>query len=450
MDNRAVDKEIFALALPALGALITEPLMRLADSAMVGHLGTAQLAGLSIGVAFVGLITGTCIFLAYTTTAITSRRLGAGQPAQALRGGIDGMWLAAILGIVLAIALYALSPTLAATLGARGQVLTHAVAYLRASSPGLIAMLIVLAGTGTLRGLLDTRTPLLVATSGSVANVIFNAALIYGLGLGVTGAGLGTSLAQFGMALAYITIVWRAATTQGVPCGFAIHGVFASSLQGAPLVVRSVSLQLLGVLTVGAATALGPITLAAHQVINSTWSLAAFTLDAIAIAASALTGHRLGVGDVAVVRQILRRCLFWGVVTGMAIGVLLILASPLLPHIFTTDPHVVSAAKVGLIVAACAMPLAGIVFMWDGVLIGANDSRYLAVAYVSILVCYAPLILGVRHFGHAWTAHFTNGANQFVLNLLWVWLVYAIWAYVLRGLFLTLRGRGTQWMQNGA
>ena len=76
---RALDSEIFALALPTFATLVTEPLLLIADSAFIGHLGTDQLAGLGIASNVIGIVVGLCVFLAYGTTSTVARRLGAGD-----------------------------------------------------------------------------------------------------------------------------------------------------------------------------------------------------------------------------------------------------------------------------------------------------------------------------------------------------------------------------------
>src|SRR5919107_5475721 len=98
MMRDARDREILRLAVPAFLALVAEPLFLLADAAIVGHLGTPELAGLGIAGAVVQTAVGLCIFLAYGTTASVARRIGAGDNRGALRQGIDGMWLAILIG----------------------------------------------------------------------------------------------------------------------------------------------------------------------------------------------------------------------------------------------------------------------------------------------------------------------------------------------------------------
>ena len=485
-----LDRRILSLALPALGALVAEPLFVLIDSAMVGHLGAVSLAGLSLASTVLTTAVGLFVFLAYATTASTARLFGAGDRRGGLRAGVDGAWLAALIGLVAGCLLLVLAPWLVHVLGARGDVASASVAYLRASAPGLPGMLIVYATTGTLRGLLDTRTPFVVATGGALLNVVVNAVLLYGVGMGVAGSGLGTAIAQTAMAVALTAPVVRAARAEGV--GLAPHrdGLSASLGAGTPLLVRTLSLRVAILTTVWAATALGAVPLAAHQVVNSLWSFAAFALDALAIAAQALIGTALGQADAAhaadnahaaddaagpgaVARSggegtgatgatattvgttdvprapttpgsveaplpidvVLRRGLTWGVGTGAAIGVLLAVLSPWLPRVFSSDPAVTSLATPALVVVATAMPLAGAVYLFDGVLMGAGDGRYLAWAGLANLVPYVPLAVAV---GHGWPVDGPHG-------LLWLWGAFA-WVFMgARCLTTGLRARTDAW-----
>ncbi|WP_306575375.1 MATE family efflux transporter [Isoptericola croceus] len=435
---RRIDREILALALPALGALVAEPLFVLVDSAVVGHLGTAQLAGLALASTLLITLVGLCVFLAYATTAAVARRLGAGADRAALQSGVDGMWLALGIGVVLAAALFLAAPWAVSAMGASDPVATHAVTYLRWSAPGLPGMLLVLATTGVLRGLQDTRTPLWVASGGAVLNAIGSVTLVYGVGMGIAGSALATTTAQLLMAVVLAAVVVAGARRRGASLRPHHAGIWANAVAGAPLLVRTVSLRLAILLTVWTATSLGAVALAGHQVINSLWGLAAFALDALAIAAQALVGHGLGSGDLERVRTVLRRCLRWGVGAGAVIGVVLAASGWWIAPLFSSDPDVRVAITLGLVVCGALMPMAGWVFVLDGVLIGAGDGRYLAWAGMLTLVLYVPCALAVR----AWAP---DGA----VGLAWLWAAFAGVFMLARALTTGLRARGERWMVTG-
>ena len=418
---------------------MAEPLFVLADSAIVGHLGTAQLAGLSLASNVLLTIVGMCVFLAYTTTAQVARLTGAGRERDALRSGIDGMWLAIGLGVVLAVVLVLASEWTVAALGGRDDVARHAVTYLRWAAPGLAGMLMVSAATGVLRGLRDTRTPLLVAATGAVGNMILNVVLVYGAGMGIAGSALGTMLAQFGMAVWLGVVVARGALARGGTLRPHLHGILDGARAGLPLVIRTVSLRAAILLSVYVAAGLGAVSLAGHQVVNGMWGLAAFALDALAIASQALVGHGLGAGDVSRVRAVLRRCLQWGVGSGLVIGVVMVVGGWWIAPLFSPDDGVRAAATAGLVVAGVMMPMAGWVFVLDGVLIGAGDGRYLAWVGMLTLVVYAPFALAV----HVW-------APDGPVGLAWLWAAFAGVFMAARAVTTGLRARSDRWMVVGA
>ncbi len=432
-------RRILALAVPAFGALVAEPLFLLADSAIVGRLGTTPLAGLGIAGAVLSTAVNVFIFLAFGTTASVARRLGAGDLRAALAQGVDGLWLAAALGVATAAAAWPAAPWLVGLFGAGTDVAEQAVTYLRWSLPGLPAMLVVLAATGVLRGLLDTRTPLVVAATGAVANAGLNVLLVHGVGLGIAGSGAGTALAQIGMAAAVGTVVVRGARRHGAPLRPDRAGILASGRTGVPLLVRTLALRAALLLTTYAATAKGPTALAAHQVATNVWFLLALALDAIAIAAQALTGAALGAGDVARTRATTARMVRWGLGGGAVLGVALLATHRVVPALFTADPEVRTALAAALVVVAVTQPLSGYVFVLDGVLIGAGDGRYLALAGVVQVLLYAPLALLVA-----------AGAPDGTPGLVWLWVSFAVGYMLARAVFLGLRARSDAWLVTGA
>ncbi|HRI98792.1 MAG TPA: MATE family efflux transporter, partial [Nocardioides sp.] len=205
---REHDREILRLAVPAFLALVAEPLFLLADAAIVGHLGTPQLAGLGVAAIVLQTAIGLCIFLAYGTTASVARRVGAGDTRGALAQGIDGVWLAVLIGLVVTVVGIALTGPLVGAFGASAAVEGYATTYLRIAWLGTIPLLVMLATTGVLRGFQDTKTPLVVAVLGNGVNVGLNLLLVYGVGsfdgLGIAGSAIGTVLAQLLSALALV------------------------------------------------------------------------------------------------------------------------------------------------------------------------------------------------------------------------------------------------------
>lgn len=432
-------REILRLAVPAFFALIAEPLFLLADSAIVGHLGVEQLAGLGLATTVLQTAVGLMVFLAYGTGPVVARFLGAGRMGHAMSAARDGVWLALLLGLVLAVLGWVGAPAIVALFGAEPAVGAHAVNYLVWSMPGLVGMLLVFAGTGVLRGLQDTRTPLVVAAAGFTGNILVNLLFVYGFGWGVAGSAAGTSIAQLTMAGVYVAIVLRHMRHEGVGLAPTRRGLAAAGRVGSWLMLRTLSLRAAILVTVIVATAQGSANLAAHQLAMTVFSFLAFALDALAIAAQALIGKELGASNAARVRELTATMVRWSLAFGAVAGALLAAGAPWAGWLFTEDAGVHAALTPALLVLALSQPVCGVVFVLDGVLIGAGDARYLALAGLLNLVVYGPLLVWVASSG-------VDGPP----GLGWLWAAFAGGYMLARAATLSWRARGDAWMVLGA
>lgn len=438
MRKHDADREILRLALPALGALVAEPLFLLADTAIVGRLGTPELAGLGIAATVLATFVNLSIFLAYGTTAAVARMLGAGDRRGALRQGVDGCWLALLIGTGSLVLGLPFTSWIVSIFGPAPAVANHAETYLRISLFGLPAMLLVLAATGVLRGLQDTRTPLLVAATGAAVNVPLNVVLVHGAGLGIAGSAIGTVAIQAAMAAVFAAIVRAGARSHGTSLRPHWPGVRRSFGAGIPLLIRTLAMRVGFLVTTLVATALGTAPLAAHQIVFNTWLLLALVLDAVAIAAQALVGRALGAGDVGNARSITRRMVQWGVLAGIVLGLLLLASGSAYARLFTTDVEVRTLVVGALVVAAALQPIAGWVFVLDGVLIGAGDGRYLAWASAVSVAVFLPA---------AWAVPALELSSQ--AGLVALWLAIGLWTLA-RAVTLAVRERGGGWLVTGA
>ncbi len=420
--------------MPAFGALVTEPLFLLADAAIVGRLGTVPLGGLGVASQALTTMVGLSIFLAYGTTAAVARQLGAGRRGAAIRQGVDGLWLAAAIGLAVLAVAWPLAPQIVRAFGGGSAVSAQAITYLRISLIGAPAMLAVLAGTGVLRGLQDTRTPLVVAVVANAVNIALNAVLVLGLHWGIAGSAWGTAIAQTGSGVAYLAVVARGARRAGIGLRPDLAGIRTAARAGLSLVLRTLALQAVLVIMTALAARESDAAIAASQVAMRVWSLFVYALDAIAIAAQAITGRYLGAGDTAGARAATRRAVGWGAAYGTIFSALLLALRPVLPGLFGVAPAVRDLLLAVLLVVIVQQPLAGVVFVLDGVLIGAGDQDYLAFAGVAALAV----------FGAAVAVTTTAGDG-----LVGLWLAYATWM-IARFVTLTLRARGSRWLVTGA
>ncbi|WP_030483678.1 MATE family efflux transporter [Nocardioides aequoreus] len=439
LQDREQDREILRLAVPAFLGLVAEPMFLLADAAIVGHLGTPELAAVGVASAVMGTLVSLCVFLAYGTTASVARQLGAGRTREALTQGVDGLWLATGIGVVVTAATVPVCRPLVRLLGPGPQVEDLAVDYLQVALLGAVPLLLMLAATGVLRGLQDTRTPLVVAVAANLLNVALNLVLVYGVGawdgLGLVGSAVGTLVAQLAAAAALVGVVVRSARLEQAPMRPDRRGIVQAGRAGVPLIVRTLLLRASLLVMTYAAARSGDAELATMQLALTLWTFLAFVLDAVAIAAQALTGRYLGAADVDGTRAVTRRMEQWGWGSGLVTGLLVAAAAPVVGHLFTSDPAVLDLLLPVLLVAAVTQPVAGIVFVLDGVLIGAGDAVYLAWAQAASIALFAPT---------AWWL----GQQQ--LGLTWLWVAFGVCFMGTRAVTLIARAHGDRWMRLGA
>jgi putative MATE family efflux protein len=386
--SRKLDREIFALAVPALGALAAEPLYVLVDTAIVGHLGTVQLAALAIAATL--LSTGFTVlnFLTYGTTAQVARLHGAGRDHDAAALGSQALWLAIGLGLVLLVATIALAPAAVRLMGGEGEIEDGAVLYLRIAALGAPFFMLAAAGQGFLRGIGDLRTPLVILVAAHGVNVVLEVLFVYGFGWGLAGSAWGTVIAQVGMGLAFVQVQRRAGFEPPI---FALMRPLIRI--GAHIAVRTGALLASFLVASAVLARVGAASLAAHQIAFQLFIFLALILDALAIAAQVMVGRLLGAGDGARARAAATRVILWSAVVGAGFAAILLALADVLPHAFTGDEAVVEQAQEIWWLFALLMPLNGVVFALDGILIGAGDTRFLMWGMLAAAAVYVPVAL---------------------------------------------------------
>lgn len=383
-----LDRRIVGLALPALGALIVEPLYNLTDTAIVGHLGRAPLGGLALASTVLNLVGWTSAFLQMATTSRVAFRRGQRDAAGAAEAAVAGYVVAVGLGVIVALLVGVAGPPLAHLLGGHGEVQRDATTYLRISAFGMPFLLLALAGTGHLQGEENTRTPLRIVFIANVVNIVLELSLVYGAHLGIAGSAWGTVIAQAVAATLFVLASTRRVTRPIARPSRLEYIVLLRS--GLALVVRTVALGAALVAATAIAAQVGSATLAAHQIALQVWILLALTLDALAVPAQVYVGAALGSEDAAEAAEVGRRCLRLGVVAGVVVGVSTMALAPAFPYLFTSDGTVRSIATVGLLLCGALQPFAAIAFVLDGLLLGAADYATLRRSMLLALLAFAP------------------------------------------------------------
>ncbi|MGB8857924.1 MAG: MATE family efflux transporter [Ilumatobacteraceae bacterium] len=384
-----LDRRIVRLAVPALGTLAVEPLYVLVDTAIVGRLGTPQLAGLAIASTVLLTVISLTAALEYGLTPDVAFAHGRGDAPEARRVATNGLQLAAMLGVPMGAALALLARPLCWLLGGRGEVLVHASTYLRISAVGLPFVLIAYVGHGVMRGVNQLRLPFLLVVVANVANLLLEIVAVYWLHLGIAGSAWSTVIVQVLAACAFLAIM-RPHLTRARPAWVRIKPVLAS---GVHFAVRSLAMFAVWNSATFVAARIDTPTLAANQVLTQLFMFLALMLDALAIPAQSLVAGALGAGrpdEAARVGRGSNRLSLWAAV---GLATMLAAASPLAPHLFSADGAVRSRLTAGLLILAVMQFPGAVAFAFDGALIGAKDERWLGRRAVYNLLGFAPLAL---------------------------------------------------------
>jgi putative MATE family efflux protein len=406
---RAIDRQIGALALPALGALAADPLVSLVDTAFVGRLGTLPLGALGVNAALFSLAFVVFNFLAYGTTPRVARAVGEGDPEGAGAVAVQALVLAGVGGVVATLMFLLGADLLLGLMGATGELREPALTYLRIRALAGPAILLIMAGHGIFRGYQDTRTPLRITLWLNGVNLVLDPLLIFGAGWGIAGAAWATVVAQWMGALWFLALLLgpRRALLGSHPVLPPLRDFLPFLRVGGELLTRTFAL--IGTLTLATAVAtrLGPASVAGHQVAMQLWLLLALVIDAVAIAAQALVARVRGSGDLALLRQVTDRLLLWGVGVGVLLALLLWGLAPWLPRVFTDDPATLSVVGAIMGFVIWMQPVNALVFVWDGIFMGFESFRFLAVqmavsALGSVVVLLLALPMGWGLAGVWW------------------------------------------------
>ncbi len=427
-------RRIAGLAIPALGVLAAEPLYLLFDIAVVGRLGALALAGLAIGGLILSLVSSQLTFLSYGTTARSARMFGAGDRAAAVGEGVQATWLAVGLGVVVVAAVQAAAVPILDVIADGGDIAAEALPWLRIAVLGAPAILVSLAGNGWMRGVQDTGRPLRYVLTGFALSAVLCPMLVYGwLGmprLELAGSAVANLVGQWLAAVLFL----RALLTERVPIRIRPTVLRAQVVMGRDLVVRTMAFQACFVSAAAVAARFGAAAVAAHQIVLQLWSFLALVLDSLAIAAQSLVGAALGAAQLGHAKSVAWRVTLSSTLAATVLASVFAVGASVLPALFTNDRSVLAEIGVPWWFLVAQLPIAGIVFALDGVLLGAGDAKFMRNAtLVSALVGFLPLI---------W------------LSLAFRWGLLGIWAgltsfMVLRLVFVGWRAWSGRWLVAG-
>ncbi|MBC3185359.1 MATE family efflux transporter [Corynebacterium sp. zg-331] len=375
-------KDVFALAVPALGVLAATPLYLLLDTAVVGRLGGLEQAALAVGTTIQSQVTTQLTFLSYGTTARASRLFGQGRRAEAVAEGVQATWVALAVGVALTLGVIVGAPVLAGWLGGSEEVARQATAWMRLAAVGIPLTLIVMAGHGWLRGVQDTRRPLYFTLAGVIPGALLVPVLVGRLGL--VGSAVANLLGVSVSALLFLGALVREHRGPWRPQWAMIR---SQLVLGRDLIVRSASFQVAFLSAAGVAGRFGVAALAAHQILLQLWNFLTLVLDSLAIAAQTLTGAALGQGTVRRARAVGLTITRYSFLFSCGLAACFTVGAGVIPGIFSSEEAVLGEIRGPWWLMIAMIVMGGVLFALDGVLLGAADAAFLRNATVAAVLC---------------------------------------------------------------
>ncbi len=373
-----VHRRVVALAIPAIGSLVADPLLGVVDTAVAGRLGAVPLGALGLATAVLAALTWVFNFLVFGTTTWVATAMGAGRERDASEWIAHAAVVALVLGVISGVVLLFAAPLIVAAVGAVDVLVAPSISYLRIRAIGIPFALLAFVGHGAFRGVADTRTPLIVVVVANALNGALDLVLVFGLGTGLAGIAWATVAAEVTAVAMFVVLLRRLGlglSGHGLPSLARTRRLLAVSRD---LVVRTGSL-LLGLLAVSSAAArVSAETAAAHQVIWQIWIVISFLMDGFAIAGQTLIGTALGARDEIGARAAMRAMIAWGLGGGALVAAVLLAGADFFPRLLTDDPATLAVVGTAWWIAAAGEVVNGVAFTLDGALMGADDFAYLA------------------------------------------------------------------------
>ena len=393
----------------------------LVDTAVVGHLGPLPLAAVAVGGTAMSLAVWFGTLMAYGTTGRAARRFGAGDRDAAVAEGVQASWLALAVGVLLALLAQVGAGPLARILAGDPATAEAAAGWLRVAALGVPTLLLAAAGNGWMRGVQDTRRPLIFVLGANLLSAVLCPVLVHPLGWGLIGSAVANVVAQTASGGCFLIALVRQTRALRPRLSVMLHQLRL----GRDLLIRGAAFQVCFLSATAVAARFGVAAVGAHQIALQLWFFSALALDAVASAAQSLVGAALGGSDAAAARDVARRVTVAGGVAGVAFAVFAAAGAGVVPGWFTGDPGVHAQAAIVWPWFVSLLPFAGVVFALDGVLIGAGDVRFLRdITLASALLGFLPAIwlaYGLRWgLGGVW-----GGLGVFMLvrfgTMVWRW-----------------------------
>jgi len=421
-------KEINRLAVPAIIAGISEPVITLVDTAFIGRIGTAELAAVGIASSFFLMIVWILAQTKSAISAIISRAFGKDQLGEINDLVPQAFFLNALLGfVVIALTLPLLNPIFT-LYHASGEVMDFARTYYTIRAWGYPVTLATFILFGVFRGLQNTSWAMQIAIVGGLVNLVGDYILIFGMGpvpaMGIEGAALASVFAQIVMlvlALVYLykKTIFRIYFTKKIHPQ--LRWLFNMSKD---FYIRTIALNLALYQTTRMASGLGQTVMAAHTIAMNIWLFSSFFIDGYANAGNAISGRLFGARNFKGLNELTRKIVWISIGIGILLGLVYLLGYSVIPGLFTNDSLVIGYFDSIFWIVILMQPINGIAFAMDGIFKGLGESKLLRnTLLISTFLIFFPVAWISQRLGWGFYA---------------VWFSLAMWMLSRGGLLLLL------------
>lgn len=439
VSRKMLMRDVLLIAWPSLVELILTQLTGMADQVMVGRLpGTAGVAALgAVGLASQPKFLLMTMMQAMNVgaTAVIARYRGQQNQQKANQVFKQAILLNLVMAIFFMIVGLLFSEELIRFMSGKGiseDTLQQAVGYLNIQMYGFVPLALCFTITAALRGIGDSRTPMVYNTVANVVNVVLNYALIYGkLGfpaLGVIGASWATVIGQIVAFIIAVAVIFS--KRRYVYIDLKEKFTFDTNLMGTvvaigiPSMIEQLFMRSGMIIFTRAVSGLGDTMYATHQICMSVQSMSFMMGQAFSNATTTLMGQSLGKRRYDMAVQYMSQTRLLGLIVSSVVGVLMIAFNRVIVGFYNTTPEVITMGSQVLILIACSQPIQSSQFIVSGGLRGAGDTRYTAVVTAitvfGVRSLLAVLLINYLNFGlwGAWIAMMTDQCVRTVLVLL--------------------------------
>jgi putative MATE family efflux protein len=408
------------VTLPAIFAVVLEPMAEMVDTAILGHADMAYLGGLAATNACLGSFAWIFNFLSHGVTAQIAQSIGAGRRRQLGTQIRTALAFALAIGLGFGLGLFCMGDfLLQQVLGASGELLELSRSYYAIRVLAFPLTILSISLLGILRGLQQIRLTMWIVLAMTLLNATGSYIAVFYFGLGMEGAAIAT-VASFVLGV-LIPLGWlyRCRKELGLDGVWQLewHDVRSLGNDGLNMAGRSGLLTLSFFLLTACASRLGTEVVAAQQVALQLWLLASFCIDGLAITATSLGGQFVGAGDGRSLAILSKRLLRLALGLGSCFLALYILAEPFLVGLFTNQEALFPLLRTLWLWLALTQPLNALAYVFDGLLFGHRAFGFLRQRMLEgVVFVFLPLLAVGFWYSQSllglWTAHFALNAYR--------------------------------------